>query len=425
MEEKDNKNEKDLAIEEKRIEDIVEKINIAMLNGKEEVVLEDGSSYVKINILESTEKGTYDIEFGGKKIATVKKGEKVSSDKIKSEMLKYRKSFALNDIDSKIGRTTTAQEKSDSQSLKLEAALVKAKKEGRADKLRVGREITAAGEDLSLLMKRMFGRGAHEIYRVRDENDSHKFTYICKGNDGKYFEPKGSRSNEGTNARQMCWIQNTDGSFEKKTVDDMKVFGKYVIATDINTVTDSTRTLVGQRTPRGEYILMSALDHRIADTSSNANVKDNLARGNSIWEIEDVILAAELGRTIREIRQDGKLSADEVEIIKKLKKEGIADEKVRRIIMSMSADGELNDKGLNDASIKAILDTVESTAEQIEELKKEDFSDNEIKDVMELVHREKVDFEDAKEKISKERDEYEDQKVRGIRDEGPWASRKH
>lgn len=418
-------NEKNLAVDEKRIEDIAEKISIAILNGKRSVTIEDGKSIIPINILESLEeKDGYDIELGGKKIATVKKGEKVPSDTVKSELAKYKNRFDFSRMDENLGRTPTESERSNRQSLELENELKLAIKEGRAEKLRDGREITAAGEDLSLMMKRMFGERAHNAYRVRDKNDPHKFKYIGVDNNGKYFEPKGSRANEGSNSRQMCWIQNKDGSFERKTVDDMKVFGKYVIATDIadSAATDDTRTLVGQRTPRGEYILMPALDYRIGDTSGNSNVKDNLSRGNSIWEIDDVILAANLGNTIRGTKKDGKLSAEEVEFIRKLKKEGVADEKIRRIVDAVLIVGELKDQGLKDASIKAILDTVESTAEQIDELKKEDFSDKEIRQVMKLVH-EGAKFKEAKTEVSKDRKGKPEESSKNKRAEGgmgPW-----
>lgn len=429
MDVNDSNEQKDLAFEQKKAEEISEKISVAMLNGQDEVILEDGSSYVKISILESIEKkGEYDIEFGGRKIATVKKGQKIVPNKIRLELERYRARFNIREMETQLGRIPEADEIADPESLKIEKELKDALKDGRAEKLRTGREITAAGEDMSLMMRRMFGQRAHEIYRVRDKNDPHKFTYIGKGNDGKYFEPKGSRANEGTNARQMCWIQNKDGSFEKKTVDDMKVFGKYVIATDINTTTDSTRTLVGQRTPRGEYILMPALDYRVADTVSNGNMKDNLARGNSIWEIQDVVLAAELGETIRGTKKDGKLSADEVEFIKKLKKEGLEDDKIKRIMNAILIIGELKDIGLNDTSIKALLDTVESTAEQLEELKKENFGDEEIKTVMEAVHKDGERFKEAKKEVKEDReqgDEDDGEKIRGQRAEGPWASNKH
>lgn len=272
----------------------------------------------------------------------------------------------------------------------------------------------------------MFGDRSHEAYRVKEKGDSHKFKYIANGNDNKYFEPKGSRANEGNNARQMCWVQSNDGTFEKKTVDDMKVFGRYVMATDIadNVLTDNTRTLVGVRTPRGEYILMPALDNKIINASSNNIIKDNLTRDNSIWEIDDVILAANLGDTIRGTKRDGKLSADEVEFIRKLKKEGVSDEKVRKIVDAVLIVGELKDQGLKDASIKAILDTVDSTAEQLEELKKEDFTDKEIKQVMKLVHEEKTKFKEAKEEVAKDRED-DDEKVRGRIPDGPWSGRNH
>ena len=375
MEENSSKGEKNLALDKKREKQIEEDINIAILNGKDHIAIEDGKSVINIEIKESSKgDNNYDIEFGERKIATVRKGEKVPSEKIRREIERYQNRFNFDKVNKELNRQPTEKERSNPESLKIEAELKQAIKEGRAEKLRVGREITTAGEDLSLMLNRMFGERAHQAYRVRDKKDSHKFKYIGVGNDGNYFEPKGSRTNEGTNPKQKCWVQNTNGTFERKAVDDMKVFGKYVIATDIsdNPATDDTKTLIGQRTPRGEYILMPALDYRIADTSKNSFIKDNLARGNSVWDIEDIALAAELGDTIRGTKKDGKLSAEEVEFIMKLKKEGVADEKVRRIVDALLIVGELKDQGLNDLSIKAILDTVDSTAKQIDELKKEE-----------------------------------------------------
>ena len=429
MAENSSLSEKNLALDEKIAQKVVEDIEIARLNGKNQVTLGDGKSFIYINIQELPEQDRQEIKFGGKTIGIVSKGEKIPNDKVKEEIRRYQQEFDFNKAYKDLGRPITESEKNNPKSLELEQELNEAIKEGRAEKLREGREITASGEDISVLLKKMFGEKGHEIYRVRDKNDSHKFEYIAKGNDGKDFEPKGSRANEGTNARQMCWVQNKDGSFEKKTVDDMKVFGRYVIATDIadNTLTDDNRTLIGQRTPRGDYILMPALDYRIGDTSNNSNVKDNLARGNSVWEIDDVILAAELGNTIRGTKIDGKLSADEVEFIRKLKKEGLDDQRIRKIVDAALIVDELKDQGLNDASIKAILDTVDTTVEQIEELKREDYSDKEINQVMKLVH-EKVDFKEAKDKIKENRDKETDEgkgRARGERPEGPWDDGKH
>lgn len=410
-------NERDLAAFEKEIQKISEKINTAVLNGKDYITVEDGKSIIRVEIKKSLEeKNSYDIKFGGKKIATVKKGEKVPSDKVKSEIVRYQNRFNI----SKLGRNPTEKEKSNPKSLSLEEELKQAIAEGRVEKLRFGREITSAGEDLSIIMKRMFGERAHEAYRVKDKGDSHKFKYIGIGNDGKYFEPSGSRANEGTNAKQQCWIQNNNGSFEKKTVDDMMVFGKYVMATDINVTTDSTRTLIGQRTPRGEYILMPVLDNRISNASSNSYIKDNLARGNSIWEIDDIILAAELGEKIRGTKRDGKLSANEVEFIRKLKKEGVTDEKVRNIVDAILIIGDLKEQELNDVSIKELLNSLELTTKELEELKREDFSDKEIKEVMDLVHNGKKDFDSAKKEVVGENRRSDMAKVRGEVRKRPW-----
>ena len=422
MEENESRTGKDLALDEKITNEIIEEINVALLNDKNSVILSDGRSFIKIGLMHDegkNQKGDYKIQVGGKTIATVKNGKPIPSEAIRKALEQYQNRFEFDKYTT-LGRIPTEQEKSNPKSIKLEQELNVAKKEGRDMPLRSGREVTTAGEDLSLLMHKMFGERAHEVTRVRDKKDSHQFKYIAKNTSGKYFEPAGSRRNEGTNSTQPCWILNKDGTLEKKPVDDMKVFGKYVLATDIaeNPATDDTRTLVGQRTPRGEYVLIPALDYINADTSDNTKIKEGLSRGESVWDIEDVVLAAELGNTIRGTKLDGKLSVEEVEFIKKLKKEGLADERVRRIVNAVLIVGQLKDSDLDDISITAILNKTDTIAKQIEEMKKEGFTVAEIKEVMHEIHEGKTTFEDAKEDILDEKGDKE--KVSGEIPEGPW-----
>lgn len=424
MAEKEGKDGKDLALEEKHTKEIEETINTALLNNKERVILSDGTSFIPIRILDAKDDESKKIEFGGKVIATVKKGEKVPADSLKKQIQRYQSRFNFNKLNKDLGRVPLEKERQNKESLKLEAELKRAIESGNATKLRTAREITD-GENLSLMFHRMFGERTHEIYRVRDSKDSHKFKYIGKNSEGKFIEPRGKRANEGDNPTQNCWVQNNDGTFEKKPVDDMKVFGRYALATDLpeSTISEHTRTLVGVRTPKGEYIFMPALDNRIIDASQNKILRDNLTRGNSVWDIEDIVLAANLSKTIYGTKKDGKLSVEEVEFVRKLQKEGLKDEKVKKVVDLVLIVGELEDQDLKEISIKNLLNSLEKTKKMIETLKRENYTQNEIKEIISSVHKDDVSFEEAKSEVDKEK-AGEGQKIRGERPEGPWDIRK-
>ena len=419
MAEKESREGKDLAVEEKNVKQVEEIINTAILNGKKEVDLGDGKSFIPVKILETEDKSK-EIQFGGKVIATVKKGEKVPTDTLKRQIQKYQSNFNFSKLNQELGRVPLEKEEQNRSSIKLEAELKRAIKEGNAIKLRTGREITD-GENLSLMFHRMFGERTHEIYRVRDKKDPHKFKYIGKNSEGEFIEPSGKSTNEGTNPMQNCWVQNNDGTFERKPVDDMKVFGRYALATDLpeSAVSEHTRTLVGVRSPSGEYVFMPALDNRIIDASQNSISRDNMTRANSILEIEDVILAANLANTIYGTKKDGKLTVEEVEFIRKLQKEGLKNNQVRKVADIVLVVGELENLDLNELSIKNLLNSLEETKEMIETLKREDYSKEEIKEIISSVHKEDLSFEQAKSEVDKEKAD-DGQKVRGEIPEGPW-----
>ena len=135
MSENDSRNEKNLAMDKNKEEIIAEKIRIAMLNDKKEITIEDGKSIIPVRILENQEDNeTYDIEFGGTKIATVKRGEKVPTDTIKEQIDRYKNRFNFDRKNRELGRNPTENEKANSKSLELEAELKKAIAEGRAEK---------------------------------------------------------------------------------------------------------------------------------------------------------------------------------------------------------------------------------------------------------------------------------------------------
>lgn len=409
-EENGSREGQDLAKDEKIAQYIVEEIERARFEGRENVVLLNGAAFIPIAII-NDKAGKKKIEFGGNVIAEVEKGQAVPTDTVVREMQKYKRCFDF-EIATILDREPTAKEMSHERSLKLEAELKKAKEEGRAHALRMDREITD-GESGSLMFHRMFGERMHEVYRVKDPDDPHKYKYIGIDEKGEYSEPNGSTGNEGTNPTQLCWIQNEDGSFEKKTVDDIRLFGRYAIATDVpeNAASEHTRTLVGTRTPSGEYIFMPMLDERIKDTLGNDTFKDNMTRANSILEQENVILAANLARTIIGTKLDGKLTVEEVEFIRKLQKEGLEDDQIRKVVDIVLIVGELDENGLKDLSITVLLNSLETVKEQLEQLKSQDYREKDIKEILGNVNKKKMSFEDAKKQV----DERNAETAEGIR----------
>lgn len=165
----------------------------------------------------------------------------------------------------------------------------------------------------------------------------------------------------------------------------------------------------------GEYIFMPVLDNRIKDGPQNNLMKQNFTRSQSVLQIEDIIMASNLASRIYGIKKDGKITAEEVEFVQKLKEEGLSDEKIRRIVDFIVIAAELKIQGLRDTHIKAILDSVETVAEQINELKNNKLSEQEIKSTMEKVWAGEMEFKDA---IKQKDDDMFPE--RGKIREGPW-----
>ncbi len=270
----------------------------------------------------------------------------------------------------------------------IDAYLVKkeleeAKKDGRVEPIRMGREITE-GEAFSELANRMFGEKVHEAYRVRGK-DSHSFKYIGINNAGKYVEFGGSSEYEGSNPNQKVYILTTNGKLEEKTVDHLTTNGKYAIATDIpdSAIADRTRTLVGNRLPSGRYLFIEALDSRNAEASNNKFVKELLTRGESHYDMEDIADALELAQKIRGLNSDGVVTAEELEFVVKLKEKGYNADEINDFINTVH---DLKEQGLDNAKIRAILDSVETTAEQIEEIEKANLPEEKVLEVFERMY---------------------------------------
>ena len=122
MEENESRTGKDLALDEKITNEIIEEINVALLNDKNSVILSDGRSFIKIGLMHDegkNQKGDYKIQVGGKTIATVKNGKPIPSEAIRKALEQYQNRFEFDKYTT-LGRIPTEQEKSNPKSIKLE-----------------------------------------------------------------------------------------------------------------------------------------------------------------------------------------------------------------------------------------------------------------------------------------------------------------
>lgn len=361
----------DLAIEQAFEQMIENEINIAIKNNKTEATIklnDGGKAVITIKIEKATKPEAYRIYMQGHHFASIDmNGEYNYRMKLK-DIEKATPEISITKAIAAYNARTRQEKLGDgSDSAKLQKELEKAKKEGRAEPIRTGREITS-GESLSELTNRMFGEKMHEVYRIRGE-DAHSFKYVGLNNAGKYVEFGGSTKHEGTNPDQKVYILTTTGKLEEKTVDHLTTNGKYAIATDIpdSAIADRTRTLVGNRLPSGRYLFIEALDSRNASASNNKFVKDFLTRGESQYRMEDVANDLELAQKIRALNLDGSVTAEELELVIKLKEEGYDGDQINVIINLVH---ESKESEIDFTKIRAILDSTETTANQIEEMEK-------------------------------------------------------
>jgi len=389
----------DLAIEQAFEQMIENEINIAIKNNKTEATIklnDGGKAVITIKIEKATKPEAYRIYMQGHHLASIDmNGEYNYRMKLK-DIEKATPEISITKAIAAYNARTRQEKLGDgSDSAKLQKELEKAKKEDRAEPIRTGREITS-GESLSELTNRMFGEKMHEVYRIRGK-DAHSFKYVGLNNAGKYVEFGGSTKHEGTNPDQKVFILTTAGKLEEKTVDHLMTNGKYAIATDIpdSAIADRTRTLVGNRLPSGRYLFIEALDSRNASASNNKFVKHFLTRGESQYRMEDVADAIELAQKIRGLNSDGSVTAEELELVVKLKEKGYDGDEINDVINFIH---DLSSKELDNTKIRAILDSTETTANQIEEMEKAHITEEQQLEVFSKMYDSKrgcISFEQA------------------------------
>ena len=316
--------QKDLAKQLAYEQGIKEKISVAILNDKSTV---DIGNNVIINLeeVQETDLGNeYNLVLEKRVVGRAVREKKNNKVNIKLNMRMITEK-TQEDIRKKI-QTQKSIDKgtvnsNDSNALKLE--IEQGLKNGNAIRMDIDREISST-ENMRMFVQRAWGISSQEIYKVRDPKDYHNIKYVAKTTSAskQFQEINVPKRNEGTNPNQKIWLME-DGKLKEKTVDNIIVKGRYAIVEDVpdSVMSQTRRTYLAIRTPGENYIAIAAgQKHGInRNTSSNSVQKDFMSRENTVYEIEDVAEAAILAERIYGITEDGKLTTEEVEMVRVLR----------------------------------------------------------------------------------------------------------
>lgn len=381
MEENESKQGQDYAQDLKIQSKIEEAIELAILQDKETISLDDGQSIIVLKVVMGKERDSYDVFLGNRNLVTAKRdsdgkisyqGYKIDLNKLQNRfnaeqirIIETGKQREQRELKEKVEEGKKVPKAKQSEALKFE--MEQKIKTGEAVQLDSDREISST-ENMRMFVKRAWRISSEEIYRVKG-NDAHSFKYVAKtGNSEKpYQEIDLSHHREGTNSMQKIWIME-DGKLKEKTVDSMLLKGNYAIATDIadNTLTGHTRTYLAARTPNGKYIAIATGQkkgvHR--NTSSDSIQKDFMSRENSVYDLNDIIESALLAEKIYGFNKDGKLTAKEIEIVRRFKFDKNMDDK--EVINIINAISLLREMGYEHNEIKDIIDDVKDAPESKE-----------------------------------------------------------
>ena len=373
--------EKLLAFQQK----VKDEVTKAIREGKERVFIGD-TLIINVKLLEKDEKnGSIDnYEFESQEKSISGKATRDSKGKIdididlepkvvhlimdekRREKLDQRSRIEKHQVDDKTGGILKQE---------IEQGLVN----GNAVRMETRRENTRT-ETFGMFVRRAFGeKDVQEIYRVKGK-DPHDFKYVIKKSDGTYKKIDISTRSEGRNTFQKVWIMK-DGKLQEKAVDSLLLKGQYGIATDIpeDVASDNTTSYMVQRLPNGQYIgIEVAQAYGVnRNTSGNEIQKDLMSKTKSKYQLEDTVEAANLAQEIEPIMQDGKLTTEELMLVKKLKEE----------------------KNMNDSEVKATVDTISCLKElgfecsQIETMLSK-WDKNDIKQISEEIKRGDISEED-------------------------------
>lgn len=394
MAENESKAEKNLAQDLKQDDRIKKAIELALLNDKGKVILDDGKSTIELNLMKiktdiSEKDGeTYSVWIDeDTKIAEVAKSKNgikfnyynsnvvkkipsnfdverariIAEDK-QRENIKMQKNIEKGNNPEDISSNEIKQQKA------MEYQIKRGLKTGKIREMEVNREFSES-ENMSMFVKRAWGISSKNIYRVQGK-DSHDFKYVAKTTSGKYKEIPLSTKSEGKNSRQSIFLMD-NGILKEKKVDSLLLKGNYGIATDLpeSVSSQNTKTYLVSRTPNGQYIAIAAGQKSGVNRNMSGDKlqKRMMARGRSVYELEDIIEATKIAEQIYALNKDGKLTTKEVEMVKKFKVDMNMDDE--EIFNAITLVADLKDMGYKCNEIKTILSA--RSKEEIMKLAKE------------------------------------------------------
>lgn len=394
MEEKESKQGKDLAQEQKKQDKIKEAIKLALLNNKRKVSLDDGRCTIKLDLMKintdgdeaNAERFSVWIDEDTKMADVSKSKNGIKFDYYNSELakripsnfdiararivaeeeqredIKMRKSIEKGNAPESISSDSTKQQKA--MAYQIERGLAT----GKVTEMEVNREFSES-ENMRMFVKRAWGISSQRIFRVPGK-DTHDFKYVAKTTGGKYKEIPLSTQSEGRNSSQSIFVME-NGTLKEKKVDSLLLKGNYGIATDLpeSVASQNTKTYLVSRTPSGQYIAIAAGQKSGVNRNTSGDVlqKSMMARGRSVYELENIIEAAGMAEQIYALNKDGKLTTREVEMVKKFKIDRNMDDK--EVFDAVTLVADLKDMGYECNEIKTILSA--RNKEEIMKLAKE------------------------------------------------------
>ena len=372
--------EKSIAQDLKQEDKIKKAIELALLNNKNKVSLDDGKSTIDLELMKiETDTSEADAERFSVWIDEDTKMADVTKIKNGIKYNYYNSDLAKripSTFDLEKARITAQNEQRESTKMKkaiedgkapesissdktkqevaLSYQIENGLKTGKVTEMEIDREFSES-ENMHMFVERAWGISANNIYRVKGK-DPHDFKYVAKTTSGKYKEIPLSARSEGRNSRQSIFVMD-NGILKEKKVDSLLLRGNYGIATDLaeSVASQNTKTYLVSRTPRGEYIAIAAGQKSGVNrnTSGDEIQKNLMARGRSVYELEDTIEAAKLAEQIYGLNKDGKLTTKEVEMVKEFKIDKNMDNK--EVFDAVTLVAELKDMGYECNEIKTIL----------------------------------------------------------------------
>lgn len=386
--------EKNLAKDLKKEDKIKKAIELALLNNKRTVTLDDGKSKIELDLMkietdiaEKSEE-TYSVWIDeNTKMADVIKSKngikfnyynsdvakkipsnfdmdraRIITEEKQRENIKMKKNIEKGNAPKAISSDKTKQQ--DAMTYQIERGL----KTGKVKEMEIDREFSES-ENMKMFVKRAWGINSNNIYRVQGR-EPHDFKYVAKTTSGKYKEIPLSTKSEGRNSSQSIFVME-NGTLKEKKVDSLMLKGNYGIATDLpeSVASQNTKTYLVSRTPKGQYIAIASSQKSGVNRNTSGDViqKSMMARGRSVYELEDIIEATKIAEKIYALNKDGKLTTREVEMVKKFKVDRNMNDK--EIFEAVELVADLKDMGYECNEIKTILSA--RSKEEIMKLAKE------------------------------------------------------